>query len=370
MIEAYITATAGAVLLISRHLSRSLDEIKALSPWPKVSIIIPARNEAENLPNLLRSLERLDYPSYEVILIDDQSTDDTFDIGSRYAKVKALNGAPRPEEWTGKTWACHQGALAASGDILLFTDADTIHRIDSLKRAVSTLRIRDAGLLSCLPFHSGSTWWEQLLGPFHIILLAMTSPYGEPKPRRLFAIGQYLLFDAAIYRTIGGHAAIKKELVDDLALARVTIESGARYHVFRGDPLFDVRMYANLSEFIAGWRRNFRLGFSYSHPLSGIEATLMIMALVGAGHWGTSWYTTLVSLLCLLFIGWRQPSLGHFSRLGVILWPFSLFLFCLTAGLSLFDLVFKRQLKWKGRQYTHTSKGARAVTPSRCQPVQ
>lgn len=359
MLDAYVTATVGALLLGSRlyprgqdrPVPRGIEDVSGFT-WPTVSIVIPARNEEMTLPVLLSSLERLDYPHYEIIVVDDRSEDETSAVVQRFAKVRLVNGASRPADWAGKPWACHQGALAATSDILLFTDADTSHRPDSLKRAVFTLKAREATLLSSLPYHRGKGWWEKLLGPFHMILLSMTAPYGEPKPRRVFAIGQYLMFDTQEYQALGGHTAIKTDLADDLALAQKVLTSGKTYHVYRGAPLFDVRMYDSLSAFIAGWRRNFRLGFRYGHPLSGLEATLIIMSLTGAGHLGTSWFTTLLCLLSLLFMCWRQRSLGCFSPLGVVLIPYSLTIFTLTAGLALWDLAFKRQLRWKGRDYT------------------
>jgi len=121
-------------------------------------------------------------------------------------------------------------------------------------------------------------------------------------------------------------------------------------------------MYDSLKSFVAGWRRNFRLGFAYSHPLSGIEATLMIMAITGAGHLGTSPVVTMISVVCLLFMLWRQRSLGDFSLWGVLLLPFSLGLFCLTAGLALTDLLGRRELKWKGRNYEANGQTARALS--------
>jgi cellulose synthase/poly-beta-1,6-N-acetylglucosamine synthase-like glycosyltransferase len=368
MLDALVTTGLGAALLIGRLFPRTGDapgETKALREKeglsPKVSIIIPARNEEKSLPELLPSLISLDHPDVEIIVVDDHSEDQTATVAKSFAGIRVLHGAPRPAEWTGKNWACHQGGLLAQGDYLLFTDADTIHRRDSLKRAIDTMAKERCDLLTCLPYHRAYTWWEKLLGPFQMLLLAMTAPYGQPKPRRVFAIGQYLLFDRIKYREFGGHEAIKGELVDDLALARTVLVQRGHHHVYRGAPLFEVRMYDSLRAFIAGWRRNFRLGFAYSHPLSGLEATLMIMAITGAGHLGTSPWITTVCAVCIVFMLWRQRSLGDFTPWGVLLLPFSLGLFCITASLALVDLLCGSELKWKGRKYDTNGQIAQAL---------
>ena len=348
---------AGLALFVSRLTpwrskgNQSKLEEEARS-WPRVSIIIPARNEEENLPRLLTSLETLDYPDYEVIVVDDCSTDGTAQVASQFTFVKLIRGAERPNDlrWGGKQWACSQGARVASGSLLLFTDADTVHTSSGLKRAVVDLEESGAGLLSALPYHENPTAWERLLGPFQLLLLAQTAPYATPKKRRVFVIGQYLLFRREIYDLIGGHAAVAEEFAEDLPLANLVLERNIGVRVYRGDErLFEVRMYPTIGDFVRGWRRNFRSGFIYSSPTAGIYATLMIIGITGGAHLTRLGFT--LSMLAALYMAWRQRAFGRFNLIGAFLWPFSLGLFCLSATLAVSDMLLRRDLKWKGRSY-------------------
>lgn len=317
---------------------------------PLVSIIIPARNEESTLPSLLASLKQIQYPRVEIIVVDDQSTDATATLAEEFA-VTLVRGQERPAGWRGKQWACHQGAAIARGDYLLFTDADTQHYHDSLGRILDFQRQLHLDLTSAIPYHANPTFWEQCLGPFHLLLMSVTNPYGIPQRRKLFAVGQYLLFKRSAYQAIGGHSAVRDRWVEDLPLANLCLESGLRYGVYPKAEIFAVRMYANFAEFIAGWRRNFRAGFVEASPTNGVEVLAMIAALTGSGQFFATWTST-----CTLFLSWaivlrRQNNWGRFSLFGVILLPLSLALFTVISALALFDLLFQRKLVWKGREY-------------------
>jgi hypothetical protein len=249
-------------------------------------------------------------------------------------------------------WACHQGAAAAGGDLLLFTDADTWHRQDGLMRAVEFQQGRAAGMMSCLPFHAGGSLWERLLGPFHMLLLALTAPFAPPTQTRCFAIGQYLLFTRAAYDTLGGHAAVRGRWVEDLPLARRAVTLGVPYAVYDGPPLFSVRMYASLGEFVRGWRRNFRAGFEDSPRIAPVEAGLMIAALLGGGSPFASPLAFLVSVTTIAYLVARQGRFGRFSVLGPLCFPFAISLFCLVTALAAKDRLSGRAQQWKGRSFT------------------
>jgi glycosyltransferase involved in cell wall biosynthesis len=321
-----------------------------LQQVPRVSIVVPARNEAARLPDLLRSLEKLDYPDYEVIVVDDCSTDGTAAVVESFG-ARLVSGNERPPGWAGKQWACFQGASIAVGDVLLFTDADTVHTPNSLTDAVSFLKRSGAAMISSLPYHDANTWWERLLGPFHVLLLAVTAPFGTPRPGRVYAIGQYLMLTRAAYAALGGHASVKGEFVEDLPLANLCLERGLRYRVYHGARLFSVRMYDSLGEFVRGWRRNFRAGIRGSSALAPVEMTLMIAALTGGGKMlATPWSAALVASSVFVLLG-RQRDLGRFSWCGPVLFPFALALLCWVSLLAAGDMLFRRKLYWKGRAY-------------------
>jgi Glycosyl transferase family 2 len=316
--------------------------------WPRLSVIVPARDEEHNLLSLLPSLCEQDYPNFEVIVVDDGSTDRTAAVARDFS-VRLVTGKPRPDDWRGKQWACWQGASAATGEIFLFTDADTWHRPGSLRAAVAELVARGADVLTALPFHESKSWWEAVMGPFHLLLLAVTRPFAAPKPRRVFAIGQYLMFTRTGYDRIGGHYAVREDIVEDLPLANTALKAKLNYVVFLGKPLFNVRMYRSLKEFFAGWRRNFRAGFAYGHPAQSIEVTAMIAAICCI--LSPSPLHLAMGILVALVMASRQRQLGRFSIWGALIPFFALLLFIGITIAAVLDNACKHPIQWKGRAY-------------------
>ena len=195
MILAAALAWGGAAVALGRLGGRLEADPPAPSAFPGVSIVIPARDEEHNLPSLLASLRAIDYPAYEVIVVDDNSSDRTAAVAEA-GGARVLRGLPLPPGWNGKNWACHQAVKIATGELLLFTDADTVHRADGLRRAVGFLEAKNADLVSALPYHRCPTWWERLLGPFHALVLVATA-HRRPRPRRLYAVCLLYTSDAA-----------------------------------------------------------------------------------------------------------------------------------------------------------------------------
>jgi 4,4'-diaponeurosporenoate glycosyltransferase len=354
-----VLAWLGFALLVWRLAPRKLTEFSTRrnSPphvdaenLPRVSIIIPARNEASNLPTLLDSLKKLNYPRFEVIVVDDHSDDATWEIAKSYG-VKVIAADEKPEHWAGKTWACWQGAQAATGEFYLFTDADTLHLEDSLHQAINFVTEKKLDLCSTPPYHRTFKFWESLLGPFHLLLLFATAPYHRPKPRRLFAIGQYLLFKMDYYWALGGHKAVRETLAEDLAFATMTLESGGNYGVYTQQPLYHVRMYATFREFLAGWRRIIRWGMERGHVWSTVEVVLVMFAVLGAGKLLTDVPHLWVALMTLSFMGLMQRRWGDFSIWGVIFFPFAVVVFCWVTLLATGDRIFRRPSYWRGRAY-------------------
>ncbi len=315
--------------------------------WPTVSIVVPARNELRLVPRLLDSLLALDYPQFEVILVDDQSDDGTGDLARLRIdpRLVVVSGAPKPPTWGGKQWACHQGSGVATGSHLLFTDADTVHEPDSLRRAIQVMTTSNAGMMSCLPFHDGTAIWERLSGAFHVLLLTVTAPLAKPRPGRVYAIGQYLLFQRDAYDAIGGHESVKDSLVEDLPLANQCLRKGIRYQVVAtGAPFFRVRMYDSLPEFLRGWRRNFRAGLGGSSLLAPLEMTAMIAALAGSGGIAPA-------VVGVVLVALAQRRLGRFPVWGALAFPWGVALLCAATALAASDMLTGRATVWKGRPY-------------------
>src|SRR6266545_1080565 len=203
-----------------------------------VSVIVPARNEASTIETIVRSVLGSAYRPFELLVVDDRSTDDTAAIlrrlGAEDRRVRLVPGAPLPDGWYGKPWACEQGYREARGDLLLFTDADTRHHPELLGRAVAALRRERAGLLTVAPHQRCVTFWERLVMPQIWLLLALRyHPRRVNRARRerdVIANGQFILAPREAYEAVGTHAAVRNEVAEDLALAQSFFRSGRSIH--------------------------------------------------------------------------------------------------------------------------------------------
>ena len=256
----------------------------------RVSVIVPARNEAINIADVVQSVLGSDYDPFEVIVVNDRSTDDTAAIvrgvASGDSRVRLIEGAELPEGWFGKPWACVQGAREATGELLLFTDADTRHRPELLARAVGGLERHDAQLLTVVPRLQCVSFWERLVMPQIIFLLSQRYPPREiNRPRRLrdvIANGQFILVTRESYDRVGGHGKVREAVAEDLALAQAYYKNGERIYCAFAADLMETRMYRDLNGLIEGWSKNIFLGSQASFPDEPWRRALTPLMLVAA----------------------------------------------------------------------------------------
>ncbi|QHT65839.1 glycosyltransferase [Rhodocytophaga rosea] len=319
--------------------------------FPLVSIIIPARNEEKNLPGLLHSLLKLTYPNYEIIVVDDQSEDNTYQVASQYS-VTVVKAPAKPEGWIGKNWACHIGSQVARGSLLLFTDADTIHMPESLTKAVQYLQENQCAMVSAPSFHLNTHWWEKLMGPFHFLVTVAASPYDTPTHKQPYAIGQYLLFDTAFYHQHKGHAAVKSSLTEDVELARNTLLYEGKYAVYTQAVLYQVQMYASFKAFMQGWSRLLRLGVQSMDISTLVISLLSIMALLSCRTNDVGLIRLIPTIGALLCVWIVQKRSGNYSLLGLVLFPVSTLLFMIIGLYALGLYIFNMPVRWRGRAYT------------------
>lgn len=232
--------------------------------WARVSVLVPARDEEGNIARCVGSLLAQDYADLEVLVLDDQSSDGTRAVLEAMARadgrLRIIAGQALPEGWLGKAWACAQLAANAEGELLYFTDADTVHQPQALRAAVAALEGTRADLLTGFPRQIVHTWGEKLIVPFFswacYCFVPLALAYRLGLPALSFAIGQMLLFRRAAYEAIGGHAAIRGSVVDDLALARTIKAAGYRWRVLDATALVSCRMYRSGQEAYAGLSKN------------------------------------------------------------------------------------------------------------------
>jgi chlorobactene glucosyltransferase len=267
----------------------SLREYPALTDGPLVSVIVPARNEAESIATVITSVLASTYRNLELLIVDDRSTDATASrvssLESRDSRLRLIHGEELPDGWYGKPWACVQGARAAQGDILLFTDADTKHEPELLGRSVSALQRTGYDLVTVSPHQACLTFWERVVMPQVWVLLGFRfHPSVVTRARRawdVIANGQYIMTTRAAYHEVGTHEVVRAEVAEDLMLAQRYHRAGKRIWFGFASEYMTTRMYRNLSHLIEGWSKNIYLGGRASFPDSPLLQELVPLALGG-----------------------------------------------------------------------------------------
>ena len=259
-----------------------------------VSIVIPARNEAANIETAVRSILSSAYHPFDLIVVDDRSTDETASIVERLAasdrRLRLVRGEPLPEGWYGKPWACLQGYRASQGGLVLFTDADTRHQPELLGRAVGAMGQTGAHLVTVAPHQLCESFWERLVMPQIWLLLGLRyNPRAVNRARRgrdIIANGQFILTTREAYEAAGTHAAVRHEVAEDLALAQAYLRAGHSLHFAFADRLMETRMYRSLGELVEGWSKNIYLGGRASFPDEPLlRALVPAMLAIAIGFW-------------------------------------------------------------------------------------
>ena len=345
------------------------------SESPLVSVVIPARNEARNIALCMQSVLRSHYPSVEVVVVDDRSTDGTGIIAREVSRndkrARVIEAPPLPDGWLGKQWACSHGAAEARGEILCFTDADTIHGSELLTRSVAMLRNHDMDFVTVAGRQRLVGFWERVVQPHIFTMLALR--YGGPgevnrsaRVEDKIANGQFMLFTRAAYDEIGGHEAVRGRVAEDLALAQLLFERGKRTMVALGLSLLSTRMYGSLGEIVRGWMKNIYAGGLDSVPFGAAGRTLLplgllavpcamlapvvvlVLAAFGLVSSGALLWATACTVITLL---WWAFSYVMAARIS----PGYAFAFPLGAAVVIYIVLRAvsrgMRVEWKGREY-------------------
>jgi len=339
-------------LLSGLHLSD-----KSPTEFPKVSLLIPARNEEAVIGGLLESLEELDYPDFEVIVCDDHSSDNTVEILNWFAgendHIHWFLGDHLPEDWLGKNYACHQLAKKASGKYLIFLDADVELSENTIRKAVAFFQGKRLSLLSVFPQQRMESFAEKITVPvmnwilqsfLPMILVQKTS-----FPSLSAANGQFMMFDAENYHINQWHSKVRNQNVEDIRLARMIKAEGLKTAVLLGNKDIFCRMYQHLDEAVAGFSRNIHEYFG------GLRSVMTVFGLV----------VCLGPLIVWTALGW--PYLGLFTGLvvinrimvagtsrqnimeSVLLHPLQMISFTSIIFYNIYRSI-KKETEWKGRK--------------------
>jgi chlorobactene glucosyltransferase len=352
----------------------NLSDVSPISGIP-VTVIVPARNEAETIETVVRSILGSVYRPVELLVVDDRSTDATAATVERLAaadaRVRLVRGAPLPDGWYGKPWACAQGARAAAGHLLLFTDADTRHAPELLGRAVAALHRERADLVTVAPRQLCLGFWERVIMPQIWLLLGLRyHPRRVNRARRardVIANGQFILTTRAAYDAVGGHGAVRHEVAEDLALAQAYLRAGRRLHFAFAERLMETRMYRDLPQLIEGWSKNVYLGGRRSFPDEpGLRALVPLILGAAAAFWLLPPSVLLAAALGVNLGGIVAPAVVA-TALSVVFWGVVSYgmmqipavyglLYPLGAAMALYIFARStwrgaRRVEWRGRVY-------------------
>lgn len=372
----FASAALSAIALIATLNALTFPRLRPERPaqQPRVSLLVPARNEAPTISETVRALLAQAYPDFEVIVLDDGSDDGTAQIAREAAvgdsRLRVLPGAPLVNGWLGKPWACHQLAQAASGAWLIFTDADVRWKPDALAALVAQAERRGADMLTVWPTQATVTWAERLTVPLMALVVMGYLPELLVRfaPWSIFAAanGQCVAFRRSAYARVGGHAAVRNAIVEDVALARATKRRGLRLVMLDGNGLITCRMYTEWPSVRDGYAKNILAG----------HGGMLALMLSTVFHWGiflapwlwlaTGWMSDLGPhypewplALIALGVGVRAltASATHQRVVDALLMPLSVLLMTAIAVQAVWWQWRYGGPRWKGRRLSGARRG-------------
>ncbi|HKV85666.1 MAG TPA: glycosyltransferase family 2 protein [Ktedonobacterales bacterium] len=349
-------------------MSATLDRVEP----PLISVIVPARNEERNIVGCVESLLAQSYSRFEVIVVDDGSTDGTPALLTRLAhenrsghELRVVRVETLPEGWAGKPHALHMGTLEARGDWLLFTDADTRHRPGSLAASVMAARSRGLDMLSLGTMQDLPDFWGRVLMPLAYMGISLMYPeraVNDPKSPVAIANGQFILIQREMYERVGGYAApeLRATILDDRDLAMAVKRDGGRMAILDGRELVSTRMYQTLGEHWDGWGKNAYAGSRGGLPffvamLVGLPAIAIVpfvlpFALLSRRHRGAALAGGAAAMSALLYRARLNAGLGVPRRYA---WthPLGAAIFTGILARSFWRVRSGRGVRWRGRTY-------------------
>ncbi|MBU6450246.1 MAG: glycosyltransferase [Cyanobacteria bacterium REEB67] len=360
---------------------------RAEKDLPFVSILVPARNEETKIARCIESLLAQDYPNFELVVIDDRSTDSTGEIiatlAAKDSRIKFVKGKDAPSGWIGKCNALAYAVGHASGDWFIFTDADTYHHKNSVRDSVSHALSNQIDLLSFVPMQELGSVSEKLIMPVLLSAFLLGDSFhkvNDPKSAIAYAYGQYILCRRSSYMALGGHHSVRDEIVEDHALARVFKQRGYKIEIADGKTLYSVRMYTDLESLWLGWTKNL-YSFIDSKPIY-LAIILVMLQIVLVMPWAYLGFiasiavtgdisefllrmTGLVTVQLGVLALWFRLTKEHFAgaRWYHYFWiPFGGLAVSALWVHAAFLVHTGGQVNWKGRRYVVNNR--RTIQPS------
>ena len=363
------------VIFIVTYLSINMIYLVRLFPlkeelvaYPYISVCIPARNEERDIKNCVKSVLNQDYPNFEVIVVDDNSSDNTAKIvrsmTEEYPNLIFISGAQLAPGWMGKPYALHQAYQKSRGQYLLFTDADLMYRSHALKTAMHTMICKDLDLLTLMPAAIFGSFWERVVQPVIFGFIAALTSFRKVNSsnyQSAMGFGAFLLFKKVSYQKIGGHLSVANEVLEDIMIAKKTKLNGLSILAADGKHLFAIRMYHSMKEIWVGWRKNIFLAMKKS-ILRAFYYMVMVLCflltpyiVVMCNLWmGTGNLWLGISLLGLALSLAAGLGLCHelgLERKNVFLFPLGAIVMVVIMFNSMVQTLLLERTEWRGRTY-------------------
>ncbi|MCK5566782.1 MAG: glycosyltransferase [Actinomycetia bacterium] len=340
-----------------------------LKAKPLISVLIPARNEEDNIKRCINSLLKQDYTNFEILVLDDGSTDNTAEIVNELIKkdprIRLYYGKPLARGWLGKSYACQQLAGYAKGQYFLFVDADTLHFPTSVSSSVACLLKYEIDALSVFPKQIMVTFPERMVIPFANFMIMGFMPLAliRKSRRAIFctAIGQFMLFKREVYEAIGGHESVKGKILEDVIISKQVKRCGYKFMIFDGSINLYCRMYHNFSEIVSGYSKVLFSSFDYSITMISTAIVLIaaiylmpfIMFPLGIIFDWQQIYVNIIALQIIFILITRIMLSIRFrmKAVDILLYPLSVIYLLSLAVNSVLQFKFNIGVCWKGRTY-------------------
>lgn len=323
----------------------------------KLSIIIPVRNEEKNIALLLGDLQKQEFTIHEIICVDDASEDKTKEIVKGFG-ITLIELKDKPQGWLGKSWACASGARVATGDTLLFLDADVRLKENAISKLLGTYQEQQC-VISVQPYHTTYKFYEQFSLFFNVVQIAGNGS-ALPKPQNIGIYGPVIMLSQTDYQKIGGHESVKSCIVEDMALAKQMTQKQVLYRVYIGDESISFRMYSGgLRSLFQGWIKNLAIGvtktplkiglpvFFLFGSLSSVPLQITRFSILQNNNWIIVYSIFYIIWVVALLVITR--NIGKFKKWMILLYPILLLVFLGVFIVSLIKKIFKMKVIWKGR---------------------
>lgn len=353
-----ISGIISSMLLFNKF--PKLSRVDSIEMVDKVSIVIPARNEEKNIGLLLSDLMAQTAKIHEIICVDDGSSDGTCELALKY-DIKLISIQDKPSDWTGKSWACQKGAEAASGDLILFLDADVRLSPYAVMGLLQTYKSKQS-VISVQPYHMTKRYFEQFSFFFNLIQIAANGTSVGFKAQSIGLYGPVILIDQETYKTIDGHLVAKESIVDDVVLGERLHEMGLPFKLFLGGKDISFRMYGHsFKDLVEGWVKNYSTGAAKTPLLTMLLVALWIASSVtspilllvqfttNTGSW-INWLVLGLYVLWILEFLRVGSKVGKFKAISFVFYPVNLIFFLTIFGASLLIKHTGSHVVWKGRR--------------------